>query len=91
VLVSVVVVPVIVVGLPVVLVPVGRWCSSLLLSASTHDPPCEQWLTGLGVGAGSSVVVVSMGSHRCNRFITYNENSWLVKRNKKEITRLGPK
>jgi len=23
-----------------------------------HNPPCEWWLTGLGVGAGSSVVVV---------------------------------
>ena len=41
------------------LVPGGCWCSFLSsLAASTHDPPCEQWLTGLGVGAGSSVVVV---------------------------------
>jgi hypothetical protein len=23
----------------------------LLLDVSTHDPPCEQWLTGLGAGA----------------------------------------
>ena len=28
------------------------------LAANTHNPPCKQWLTGLGVGAGSSVVVV---------------------------------
>ncbi|KAF8223582.1 hypothetical protein L208DRAFT_1411624, partial [Tricholoma matsutake] len=27
----------------------GRWCSLLTsLVASTHHPPCEQWLTGLG-------------------------------------------
>jgi hypothetical protein len=28
-----------------------------LLVTSTHDPPCKQWLTGLGAGAGSSPVV----------------------------------
>ena len=32
------------------LVPDGCWCSLLSsLAASTHDPPCKQWLTGLGV------------------------------------------
>jgi hypothetical protein len=28
-----------------------------MLAASTRDPPCEQLLTGVGAGAGSSVVV----------------------------------
>jgi hypothetical protein len=26
------------------------------VAISTHDPPCEQWLTGLGAGAGMSFV-----------------------------------
>ena len=52
-------IPIVVVVHPGELVPDGRWCSLLSsLAASTHNPPCEQWLTGLGVGAGSSVVVV---------------------------------
>ena len=34
---------------------------SLLSDASTCDPPCEQLLTGLGVGAGSS----AMSHHAC--------------------------
>ena len=34
-----------------------RWWSFLsLLAASTHDPPCEQWLTGLWAGAGLSII-----------------------------------
>jgi len=24
-----------------------------VMAISTHDPPCEQWLAGLGTGAGS--------------------------------------
>ena len=36
------------------------------LAASTCDPPCKQWLTGLGAGAGLFLVVVSwLQSHPC--------------------------
>jgi uncharacterized membrane protein YuzA (DUF378 family) len=38
-----------------------RWCA-----VSTHDPPCEQWLAGLGTGAGSFICThpASRGSQR---------------------------
>jgi hypothetical protein len=38
-----------------------RWCA-----VSTRDPPCEQWLTGLGTGAGSFLRTnpASRGSQR---------------------------
>jgi hypothetical protein len=34
---------------------VTPWCGDMAIS--THDPPHEQWLTGLGAGAGLSFVV----------------------------------
>ena len=52
-------IPIVMVVQPGELVPDGCWCSLLLtLAASTHDPPCKQWLTGLGVGAGLSIIIV---------------------------------
>jgi hypothetical protein len=34
------------------------WCSPMSsLAANTRDPPCEQLLADMGVGAGSSVVI----------------------------------
>jgi hypothetical protein len=47
---------VVMVVLPAVLAPAGTWY--LLLSAASTCEPCEQWLTGLGEGDGSSIVVV---------------------------------
>jgi hypothetical protein len=48
------------VPVPIVVVVSGgsflAWCSPSLAS-NTHNPPCEQLLTGVGAGAGSSVVV----------------------------------
>jgi hypothetical protein len=36
----------------------------LLLAASTHDPPCEQWLAGLGAGAGL-FLLLRLLAHSC--------------------------
>ena len=44
----------------------------LSLAASTCDPPCKQWLTGLGAGAGLFLVVISwLQSHPCHSLSHY--------------------
>jgi hypothetical protein len=41
--------------------PCPLFCCPLLLAASTCNPPHNQWLTGLGVGAGS----LGLLAHSC--------------------------
>jgi len=49
------------------LCPCSLFPVPLSLVSSTHNPPCKQWLTGLGVGARSFFVVVLWSwSHPCH-------------------------
>jgi hypothetical protein len=75
--------------LPIEVVPLGRWCSLLSsLAASSHHPPCEQWLTGVrggcrvvrrrcGVlGPGAGLFLVDVGPLLCRRRLDIHCPGW---------------